>query len=228
MTQDQDIRTRLLFRDDQLESLAQAHVAIFGVGGVGGYVCEALVRGGVRKFDLIDADIVDISNLNRQIIATYDTIGQYKVDVMRKRMVSIRPNAEISVHPIFFLPEQSDDFDWSSYTYIVDAVDTVTAKIALIRAAKAHDIPILSSMGTGNKLDPSQFRIADLSETHTCPLARVMRRELKKYDIEHVKVVFSPEKPQSVPTPFPGSTSFCPPTAGMILASEVIRDIAGI
>ena len=173
-------RTELLFGKEAMDKLAGSKVAVFGIGGVGGYVCEALVRSGVGAFDLIDDDKVCLTNLNRQIIATRSTVGKYKTDVMRDRMLDINPNVEVEVHKCFFLPENADDFPWDSYDYVVDAVDTVTAKIALVMKCKEKNIPIISSMGAGNKLDGSQFKVADIYKTKVCPLAKVMRRELKK------------------------------------------------
>ena len=188
-------RTGRLLGETAMERLANARVAIFGVGGVGGYVCEALVRSGVGAFDLIDKDSVSASNLNRQIIATFDTVGKDKVDVMRERMLSINPEADIRVFQCFFLPENADDFDFSEYDYVVDAVDTITAKIELILRARRAGVPVISAMGAGNKLDPGSFKVADIYETKVCPLARVMRRELKKRGVEHLKVVYSEEEP---------------------------------
>ena len=178
-----------------MERLAAARVAVFGVGGVGGYVVEGLIRSGVGALDLIDNDTVCLSNLNRQIIATHDTLGQYKVDVAKARCLSINPEADIRTWKCFYLPETKDQFDFSSYDYVVDAIDTVTGKIALVLQAREAGTPVISAMGAGNKLDPSGFRVADLAETSVCPLARVMRRELKKRGVEHLKVVYSPEAP---------------------------------
>lgn len=242
----------MLIGAEALECLHGARVAVFGVGGVGGYVVEALARSGIGAFDLIDNDVVAESNINRQIIATHDTIGRYKVDVMKERILSINPLAQVSVHPCFFLPENADAFDFSKYTYVVDAVDTVTAKLEIIMRAMAADVPVISSMGTGNKLDPTKFVVTDISKTSVCPLAKVMRRELKKRGIESLKVVYSTEeamKPLSltksqnaedltqsqadlaqntVPASrrsTPGSVSFVPSVAGLIVAGEVIKDI---
>ena len=181
-------RTELLFGKEAMDKLAGSKVAVFGIGGVGGYVCEALVRSGVGAFDLIDDDKVCLTNLNRQIIATRSTVGKYKTDVMRDRMLDINPNVEVEVHKCFFLPENADDFPWDSYDYVVDAVDTVTAKIALVMKCKEKNIPIISSMGAGNKLDGSQFKVADIYKTKVCPLAKVMRRELKKRGVKKLKV----------------------------------------
>lgn len=188
-------RTELLFGKEAMDKLAGSKVAVFGIGGVGGYVCEALVRSGVGAFDLIDDDKVCLTNLNRQIIATRSTVGKYKTDVMRDRMLDINPNVEVEVHKCFFLPENADDFPWDSYDYVVDAVDTVTAKIALVMKCKEKNIPIISSMGAGNKLDGSQFKVADIYKTKVCPLAKVMRRELKKRGVKKLKVVYSEEIP---------------------------------
>ena len=180
-------RTELLLGKETMEKLKQSRVAVFGVGGVGGYVCEALVRSGVGAFDLIDDDKVCLTNLNRQIIATRNTVGQYKVDVMRDRILSINPDAQVRTHKCFFLPENADEFPFEEYDYIVDAVDTVTAKITLIMKAEEKHVPVISSMGAGNKLDASAFRVADIYKTKVCPLARVMRRELKKRGIKKLK-----------------------------------------
>ena len=184
-------RTELLLGKEAMDRLANARVAVFGIGGVGGYVCEALVRSGVGAFDLIDDDKVCLTNLNRQIIATRKTVGKYKTKVMRDRILEINPNAKVTIHDCFFLPENADDFAFEEYDYIVDAVDTVTAKIALVMAAKEKNVPIISSMGAGNKLDASMFRVADIYKTKVCPLAKVMRRELKKRGVKKLKVVYS-------------------------------------
>ena len=188
-------RTELLIGEKGVQKLQKIRVAIFGVGGVGGYVCEALVRSGIGAFDLIDNDTVCLSNLNRQIIATHETIGQYKVDVMKERMLSINPEVDVRVYRQFFLPENAEEFPFEQYDYIVDAIDTVTAKLELIEQAKKRDIPIISAMGAGNKLDGSRFQISDISRTQVCPLAKVMRRELKKRGIKSLKVVWSDEPP---------------------------------
>ena len=225
-------RMELLLGQEMLPVLQQAKIAVFGIGGVGGYVVEALARCGIGHFDLIENDRVALSNLNRQIIATHSTIGQYKVDVMKKRILDINPEADVSVHRCFFLPDQSDQFDFSEYSYIVDAIDTVTAKIELVVQAKKAGVPIISSMGAGNKLDPTCFEVTDIYKTKICPLARVMRRELKKRKIDQLKVVYSTEearKPQQegenkdrLP---PGSIAFVPSVAGLIVAGEVIKDL---
>ena len=188
-------RTELLFGKEAMEKLAGARVAVFGIGGVGGYVCEALVRSGIQKFDLVDDDKVCLTNLNRQIIATRKTVGQYKVDVMRDRILEINPDAEVMIHKCFFLPDNADEFPFADYDYVVDAVDTVTAKISLVMKCQEMGIPIISAMGAGNKLDPTQFRVADIYKTRVCPLARVMRRELKKRGVKKLKVVYSEEQP---------------------------------
>ena len=242
-------RTELLFGKEAMDKLAGSKVAVFGIGGVGGYVCEALVRSGVGAFDLIDDDKVCLTNLNRQIIATRSTVGKYKTDVMRDRMLDINPNVEVEVHKCFFLPENADDFPWDSYDYVVDAVDTVTAKIALVMKCKEKNIPIISSMGAGNKLDGSQFKVADIYKTKVCPLAKVMRRELKKRGVKKFKVVYSEEIPtrpiedmaiscrnNCICPPgaehkcterrdIPGSVAFVPSVAGLIIAGEVAKDL---
>ncbi|MCI7450832.1 MAG: tRNA threonylcarbamoyladenosine dehydratase, partial [Blautia sp.] len=188
-------RTELLLGKEAMNKLENSRVAVFGIGGVGGYVCEALVRSGVGSFDLIDDDKVCLTNLNRQIIATRKTVGQYKTEVMRDRILEINPKADVRIHQCFYLPENASDFDFSEYDYVVDAVDTVTAKIELIMRAKESGTPIISSMGAGNKLDASAFRVADIYKTKVCPLAKVMRRELKKRGVKKLKVVYSEEQP---------------------------------
>lgn len=244
-------RMQLLLGQTAIERLQGSRVAVFGIGGVGGYVCEALVRSGVGAFDLIDDDRVCLTNLNRQIIATRKTVGQYKADVMEARIHDINPNAQVTVHKTFFLPENAQDFPFDQYDYIVDAVDTVSAKIALVMEAQARNIPIISSMGAGNKLDATAFRVADIYETKVCPLARIMRRELRKRGVERLKVVYSQEPPirpiedmsiscraHCICPPgtkhkctdrrdIPGSTAFVPSVAGLIIAGEVIRDLSG-
>lgn len=245
-------RTELLIGKEALERLSKAHVAVFGIGGVGGYVVEALVRSGIGNFDLIDDDKVCLTNLNRQIIATRDTIGRYKVEVMRERILSINPDAEVTTHRCFYLPENARDFDFSSYDYVVDAVDTVTAKLEIVMRAKESNIPVISCMGVGNKLNPTQLEIADIYKTSVCPLAKVMRRELRKRGVDKLKVLYSKEEPitplddsedtcreHCVCPPgttrkctqrraVPGSISFVPSAAGLIIASEVVKDLAGI
>ena len=226
-------RTRMLLGDEAISRLRRARVAVFGVGGVGGHAVEALVRSGVGALDLIDSDRVVLSNLNRQIIATRDTLGMLKVEAARQRILSIDPDCQVRTWPIFFLPETADRFDFTQYDYVVDAIDTVAGKLQLILAARAAGVPVISCMGAGNKLDPTAFRVADIAETSVCPLARTMRRELRKRGVEHVKVVFSTE-PALTPAPAdeetgrratPGSVAFVPAVAGLILAGEVIKDI---
>ena len=229
-------RTRLLLGQDGLDRLAAARVAVFGVGGVGGYVVEALARSGVGALDLIDSDTVDATNLNRQIIATVDAIGRSKVEVAAERVASINPSCVVRTHQCFFLPETAGQFDFAAFDYVVDAVDTVSAKIALVEAAFSAGVPIVSSMGAGNKLDPTAFRVADIYETSVDPLARVMRRELRRRGIPSLKVVYSTEPPL-VPAdddmavkdgtrPAPGSVAFVPSVAGLILGGEVVKDLA--
>ena len=232
-----------------MEKLKTSRVAVFGIGGVGGYVCEALIRSGVGKFDLIDDDRVCLTNLNRQIIATRKTVGQYKVDVMKERMLEINPDADITVRKCFFLPENSGEFPFDEYDYVVDAVDTVSAKLELVVRAQERGVPIISSMGAGNKLDGSQFRVADIYKTKTCPLAKVMRRELRKRGVKKLKVVYSEEEPtrpkedasvscqtNCICPPgtarkcterrdIPGSVAFVPSVAGLIIAGEVVKDL---
>lgn len=237
---DQFARTRVLLGDAAMERLYHARVAVFGIGGVGGYVCEALARSGVGAFDLIDSDKVSLTNINRQIIATHETVGRYKTDVMKERILSIHPQADVRIHPCFFLPENAGDFPFDQYDYVVDAVDTVTAKIALVLKAQGEGVPIISSMGAGNKLDAGRFQVADLYETKVCPLARVMRRELKKRNVEHLKVVYSQEEPVKPVTegmlqeqgeqgrPVPGSVAFVPSVAGLMIAGEVVKDLISL
>lgn len=214
----------MLLGDKAMEKLKQSRVAVFGVGGVGGYVVEALVRSGIGTIDVFDKDTVSVSNINRQIIATTDTVGKSKVAVIKERAMSINPEVKINAYECFYLPENADNYDFSEYDYIVDAVDTVTAKIEIIKRAKEKGIPVISSMGTGNKLDATRFEVADISKTTVCPLARVMRRELKKRGIEKVKVVYSKEEPK-VCGDVPSSVAFVPPVAGLIIAGEVIKDL---
>lgn len=231
-------RTQLLMGKDGIEKLHNAHVAVFGVGGVGGYVVEALVRSGVGKIDIFDNDTVSLTNLNRQIIATHDTIGRYKVDVMKERALSINPEIEVNAYNCFYMPENADEYDLVKYSYIVDAIDTVTAKIELIVRADRAGVPIISSMGAGNKLDPSRFEVEDIYKTSVCPLARTMRRELKQRGIKKLKVVYSKEEPikpvdlsdaEEAPTgrrAVPGSIAFVTAAAGLVAAGEVIRDLS--
>lgn len=243
-------RTELLLGKEAMERLSHARVAVFGVGGVGGYAVEALVRSGVGAIDLIDDDKVCLTNLNRQIIATRKTVGQYKVDVMKERILDINPDCKVEIHKCFYLPETQDEFDFRQYSYVIDAVDTVTAKLALVMQAKEAGTPIISSMGAGNKLNPAEFEVADIYKTSVCPLAKVMRRELKKRGVKKLKVVYSKEQPLTpvddmaiscrehcVCPPgaahkcterraIPGSTAFVPSVAGLIIASEVVKDLA--
>lgn len=251
---DQFSRTEIIIGTPAMEKLSKSKVAVFGVGGVGGYVCEALARSGVGHFDLIDNDTVALTNLNRQIIATWDTIGKDKVDVMKERILSINPKADVEIHKCFFLPENAEEFHFEEYDYVVDAVDTVTAKIELVMKAKEKNVPIISSMGAGNKLDPTAFQVSDIYKTKVCPLAKVMRRELKARGIKKLKVVYSEELPitplggvmenkeealrlenakvgensELIPSKrraLPGSIAFVPSVVGLIIAGEVIKDL---
>ena len=242
-------RSQLLLGESNMKKLSEARVAIFGIGGVGGYVAEALARTGVGSFVLIDDDKVCLTNINRQIIATRKTVGQYKTDVMRDRILDINPDAEIEVRKCFFLPETAHEFDFTQYSYVVDAVDTVTAKLEIIMQATQNNVPVISCMGAGNKLDPTQFQVTDLYKTTMCPLAKVMRRECKKRGVQKLKVVYSPEKPTrpiedmsiscrancicplgaehkcTERRDIPGSVAFVPSVAGLIAAGEVIKDL---
>lgn len=223
-------RTERLIGTDAVMALAAKHVAVFGVGGVGGFVCEALARAGVGSITIVDKDEVDITNLNRQIIALHSTIGRSKVEVMQERILDINPYAVVNSFRTFFLPENAEDFDFKIYDYVVDAVDTVTAKIELVMKAKDAGVPIISSMGTGNKLDPTLFKVDDIYKTSVCPLAKVMRKELKSRGVESLKVVYSEEVPMKPDDGIrsPASISFVPSVAGLIIAGEVIKDmIAG-
>lgn len=240
--QEQFIRTSFMFGDSAMEVLENSHVAVFGIGGVGGYVCEALARAGVGSFTLIDKDDVSVSNINRQIIATLDTIGMKKVDVMKDRILSINRNAKVEVVKCFFLPENQDEFDFSKFDYVIDAVDTVTAKICLVMKAKRENVKIISSMGTGNKLNPMAFKVADIFKTKMDPLAKVMRKELKARGVDSLKVIYSEEEPKkplkninelkdinlSLRKDTPASNSFVPPAAGLLIASEVIKDLINV
>ena len=225
---DQFQRTRMLIGQENLDKLAAAKVLVFGVGGVGGYVCEALCRGGVGRIDIVDKDVVDVTNINRQIIATHETVGRPKVEVCRERMLSINPDVKVDARQCFYLPERAGEFDFGAYDYVVDAVDNVTAKIDIICNARAAGVPVISSMGTGNKLDPTMFKIADIEKTKVCPLAKVVRKELRKRGVFGVKVLYSeeePRKPLSDDTRTPASISFVPSAAGLIIAGRVILDI---
>ncbi|MBO5457352.1 MAG: tRNA threonylcarbamoyladenosine dehydratase [Clostridia bacterium] len=225
-------RTAILLGEENLEKLKRARVAVFGVGGVGGYVVEALARSGVGVLDLIDKDTVSESNINRQIIALHSTVGRYKTEVAAERARDINPDICVRVYNTFYLPETAAQFDFSRYDYVVDAIDTVSGKIAIVEEAKKANVPVIAAMGAGNKLDPTKFEVADISKTSVCPLARVMRRELKKRGIEHLKVVYSKEEP--LPSPVvdeesgksvPGSVAFVPSVVGLILAGEVVKDL---
>lgn len=230
MEENQFSRTELLIGKEGLSKLKDSKVAIFGIGGVGSFVVEALARAGVQNFVLVDKDVVGISNINRQLIATYDTIGKAKVEVSKQRILSINPNAHIEAYEEFFLPENSNILD-NSITYIVDCIDTVTAKIELVMQAQELNIPIISSMGTGNKLDPTKFEITDIYKTQVCPLAKVMRKELKARNIKHLKVLYSREEPIKTGAisengkAIPGSISFVPSVAGLIIAGEIVKDL---
>ena len=234
--QSQFSRTEILLGSAAMERLHNARVAVFGIGGVGGYAVEALARSGIGTLDLFDHDTLSISNINRQIIATYDTVGMKKVDAAKLRIHSINPNAVVNAYPVFYTPDTADQFDFFVYDYIIDAIDTVTGKLCIIQNAMAAGVPVISCMGTGNKLDASMLKVADISKTTVCPLARIMRKELRKRGINHLKVVYSTEDAM---TPvgaeeeaaalgkrtIPGSTAFVPGAAGLMLAGEVIRDL---
>ena len=245
-------RTQLLIGAEAIKKLTESRVAVFGIGGVGGYVCEALVRSGVGHFDLIDDDKVCLTNLNRQILATRKTVGKYKAEVMAERMQEINPEVDIRIHKCFFLPENADDFPFDEYDYVIDAVDTVTAKLELIIRCKSKNVPVISAMGAGNKLDAGRMKIADIYETSVCPLARVMRHELRKRGVKNLKVAYSDEQPirpledmsiscrsHCICPPgaqhkcterrdIPGSTAFVPAVAGLLIAGEVVRDLCRV
>ena len=237
---DQFARTKLLYGEVAMEKFRVSRVAVFGVGGVGGYVVEALARSGIGALDLIDNDVVCLSNINRQIIATMKTIGQYKVEVAAERVHDINPDCVVRAHRCFFMPDTQDQFDFAEYDYVVDAIDTVTGKLAIIEKAKAAGVPVISSMGAGNKVDPSGFEVADIYKTSICPLAKVMRRECRKRGIDSLKVVYSREEPVTPAADascdpssegtarrsVPGSTAFVPSVVGLIIAGEVINDLA--
>lgn len=232
-------RTELMLGKAAMDKLKKSRVAVFGIGGVGGHAAEALVRSGIGAIDLIDNDTVSLTNLNRQIIATHKTVGKYKVDVAKDRFEDINPECEINTYKVFYMPETSHEFDFNSYDYIIDAIDTVTGKIAIIENAEKAGIPVISSMGAGNKLDPTAFEVADIYKTSVCPLAKVMRYELKKRGIKKLKVIYSKEKPVQLPDDVsddalkevkgngraPGSNAFVPSVAGLIIAGEVIKDL---
>ena len=239
MIHEQFLRTQMLLGTEALEKLQKARVAVFGIGGVGGYTVEALARSGVGQLDLIDSDTVSVSNINRQILATHSTVGMPKVEAAKKRILDINPACVVRTYQMFYLPETADQFDFTRYGYIVDAIDTVTGKLQLVQRAVDVGTPIICCMGTGNKLDASAFEVADISKTTMCPLARIMRKELAKRGIKHLKVVYSKEEALT-PTGWeeeaaalgkrqiPGSVAFVPGAAGLILAGEVIKDIAGV
>lgn len=228
-------RTELIFGAKSLEKLARSHVAVFGIGGVGGHAAEALVRCGIGKLDLIDNDRICLTNLNRQLFATQKTIGQFKVDAAAERLADINPACLITAYKTFYLPSNAESFDFKKYDYIVDAIDTISGKIGLVMAAQEAHVPIISAMGAGNKLDPTAFEVADIYQTSVCPLAHVMRKELRKRGVPSLKVVYSKEKPlrpsaseeDSSKRQTPGSVSFVPPVVGLILAGEVIKDLLG-
>lgn len=228
-------RFEMLIGKDNLENLSNKHIIVFGIGGVGGYVCEALARSGIGNFTLVDNDTVDVTNLNRQIIATNNSIGLPKVEVMKERILSINKNAKVNTKKCFFLPETAEEFDFSKYDYVVDAIDTVTAKLAIVELAQKNNVPVISAMGTGNKLNPLELTVTDISKTSMCPLARVMRTELRKRGINKLKVVYSKETPikTGVINPktgksVPGSSAFVPGVAGLVIASEVVKDLINI
>lgn len=235
-------RTQLLFGSDAMKKLASSRVAVFGVGGVGGYVVEALVRSGIGAIDIIDDDKVCLSNLNRQIIALHSTVGRYKVDVAEERIKDINPNCTVYKHRMFYVPETRDHFDFSQYDYVVDAIDTVKGKVELVMQAQESNVPIISSMGAGNKTSPAMFEVADIYKTSVCPLAKVMRYELRKRGVKHLKVVYSKEQPLTpqadssqqaeAPQPgrrsVPGSTAFVPSAVGLIIAGEVVKDLINL
>ncbi len=224
-------RTEMLFGKENVERLKSKRVIVFGIGGVGGNVCEALARTGVGGIDLVDNDTVSLSNINRQVIALHSTVGKKKTEAMRERILDINPNIDVNIFDVFYTRENQDIFDFAKYDYVVDAIDTVSGKIALVEQCTSKGVPIISSMGTGNKVDPLAFKVADINKTSMCPLARVMRTELRKRGIKKLKVVYSEEEPK---TPFadpidgripPSSCAFIPPVAGLIIASEVIKDL---
>ena len=233
---DQFHRTELLIGADAMERLRASRVALFGVGGVGGYAAEALARSGIGTLDLIDNDTVSVTNLNRQIIALHSTVGQYKTEVAAARIRDICPDITVNVHNCFYLPETADQFDFSQYDFVIDAIDTVKGKIGIVMQAKEAGVPVISSMGAGNKLDPAAFRVADLYQTKVCPLARVMRYELKKRGVRSLKVVYSEEVPIQPAASdevtqkrnVPGSVAFVPSVAGLIIAGEVVKELAGL
>lgn len=234
---EQFLRTRLLYGDNAVDKFQKMRVAVFGIGGVGGHTVEALVRSGIGTIDIIDNDTVSVTNINRQIIATYDSVGEYKVDVMEKRIKSINPNCIVNKYKTFFLPENADEFDFSEYDYVVDAIDTVSGKLAIVKKAYSTNIPVISSMGAGNKLDPTLFEVCDINKTSVCPLARVMRKLCRDNGIKKLNVVYSKEeaiKPHQIENNYkmttkrctPASNAIVPAVAGLIVASKVLNDLA--
>ena len=226
-------RTAAILGEDGMERLRKAKVAVFGVGGVGGYVCEALARSGVGELHIFDMDTVSVTNINRQIIALRSTVGRYKTEVMRERILDINPDCSVTEYRVFYLPENADDYDLSTYDFVVDAIDTVSAKLELAVRTAALGVPFISCMGTGNKLDPSMLEITDISKTSICPLARVMRRELRARGINHMTVLYSKELPVTSGTDeegkkVPASTAFVPPAAGLLISSHVVRELTKI
>ena len=233
-------RTELLIKRQGMDKLNKAHVIVFGIGGVGGYVVEALVRSGLSHITIVDNDVVSLTNINRQIIATLDTIGQSKVEVMKKRILSINKDVVVDTRQCFYLSETASEFDFSQYDYVVDCVDTISAKISIIIEAKKNNVPVISAMGAGNKMNPTMLEVSDISKTEVDPLAKVMRRELRELGVNHLKVIYSKEPPLEIDTddelvelkeksgrPAPGSTAFVPSAMGLIMASEIIRDLIG-
>lgn len=226
--QDQFTRTRMLLGSDEVDRLQEASVLLFGIGGVGSFTCEALARAGVGRIHIVDKDVVDITNINRQIIATHETVGRPKVEVMRERLLAINPEIMVEATECFYLPECAEEFDFGAYDYVIDAIDNVTAKLSIISEAKAAGTPVISSMGTGNKLDPTRFELTDIHKTSVCPLAKVIRKGLKDRGIKDVKVLYSREEPVRTGLRTPASVSFVPSVAGLIIAGEVIKDLAGV
>ena len=226
--EDQFTRTRMLLGSDEVDRLQNTSVLLFGIGGVGGFTCEALARAGVGKIHIVDKDVVDITNINRQIIATHETVGRPKVEVMAERLHAINPNLVVEATECFYLPEKAGEFDFGAYDYVIDAIDNVSAKLSIISESKAAGTPVISSMGTGNKLDPTRFEIADISKTSVCPLAKVIRKGLKDRGITGVKVLYSKEEPVKTGLRTPASVSFVPSVAGLIIAGEVIKELAGV
>ena len=226
--EDQFTRTRMLLGNEEVDRLQKSAVLLFGIGGVGGFTCEALARAGVGRIHIVDKDVVDVTNINRQIIATHDTVGRPKVDVMKERLLSINPDIQVEATECFYLPDRAAEFDFGAYDYVIDAIDNVSAKLSIICESKAAGTPVISSMGTGNKLDPTRFEIADIHKTSVCPLAKVIRKGLKDRGIKDVKVLYSREEPVRTGLRTPASVSFVPSVAGLIIAGEVIKDLAGV